>query len=67
VYFIPMLLDPFRNGESAEAFDWNLIDALTPCGGIRIEDDVLVTEDGRDNLTRPFIPGHLDPPPKRKR
>jgi Xaa-Pro aminopeptidase len=32
--------------------DWRRIDALRGYGGIRIEDDVLVTDDGCDNLTR---------------
>ena len=34
--------------------------ALIGCGGIRIEDDVYVTTDGREDLTRPLIPGHRD-------
>ena len=60
LYFIPMLLDPHRSGRDAGLFDWNLIDALLPYGGIRIEDDVLVTRDGFENLTRPHVAGHRD-------
>ncbi len=59
LYFIPMLLRPFRNGEKREhgsKFNWNLIDALTPCGGIRIEDNVKVTASGCENLTRKYLP-----------
>ena len=55
LYFIPMLLAEFRD-QADPAFDWDLIDALTPCGGIRIEDDVAVTPEGPDNLSRPFVP-----------
>jgi Xaa-Pro dipeptidase len=58
LYFIPLLLDPLRSGEHAGDFDWDRIDAMIPHGGIRIEDDVCVTEKGREDLTRPFIPGH---------
>jgi Xaa-Pro dipeptidase len=56
LYFIPMLLKPFREGEHASRFEWNLIDELTPLGGMRIEDDVLVTETGNRNLTREYLP-----------
>ncbi len=56
LYFIPMLLRPFRENEHKGAFDWALIDALTPCGGIRIEDNLLVTATGHRNLTRPHLP-----------
>jgi Xaa-Pro dipeptidase len=55
VYFIDMLLKPFRTGTHAEQFDWELIDRLLPLGGVRIEDNVLVTNDGHRNLTRPYI------------
>jgi curved DNA-binding protein CbpA len=56
LYFIPMLLEPFRANPSADAFNWKLIDDLIPSGGIRIEDDVLVTEGGCENLSRPWVP-----------
>lgn len=56
LYFIPMLLEPFRTSRDAEAFDWKLIDTLIPFGGIRVEDDVVVTDSGCENLTRPFVP-----------
>ncbi len=56
LYFIPMLLRPFREGEHAPRFDWKLIDELIPLGGMRIEDNVLVTETGNRNLTREYLP-----------
>jgi Xaa-Pro dipeptidase len=52
LYFIPMLLKPYRNGADSKAFNWKLIDELMPLGGIRIEDDVYVTESGPKNITR---------------
>ena len=55
LYFIPMLLDEQRSGADAELFDWALIDELIPCGGIRIEDDVLCTEHGFDDLSRGYF------------
>jgi Xaa-Pro dipeptidase len=56
LYFIPMLLRPFRENEHKAKFNWALIDELTPCGGIRIEDNLLVTPGGHRNLTRPHLP-----------
>ena len=59
LYFIPMLLRPFRTGDKIEhsaKFNWPLIDALAPNGGIRIEDNVLVTKTGHLNLTRKHLP-----------
>jgi len=52
IYFIPMLLRRFRSGPEASAFDWDTIDALTPLGGVRVEDNVVVGERGPRNLTR---------------
>ena len=55
-YFIPMLLRPFRGNGHAGRFNWKLIDELAPNGGIRIEDDMLVTATGARNLTREHLP-----------
>jgi len=52
VYFIPGLLAALRQGPHAGAVNWTLVETLAACGGIRIEDDVLVTASGHDNLTR---------------
>lgn len=56
LYFIPMLLDPFRGGASRSAFDWDLVGELILCGGIRVEDDVYVGAEAIRNLTREALP-----------
>ena len=56
VYFIEMLLDRWRNGKNRSAINWDAVDALTPYGGVRIEDNVLVTDTGPRNLTREHLP-----------
>jgi len=56
IYFIPTLLDKCRNADSSNYFNWRLIDELIPFGGMRIEDNILVLKDSRENLTRKFIP-----------
>ena len=43
VYFIDMLLRAAPRRARRGRFDWELIDRLTPLGGIRIEDNVVVT------------------------
>jgi Xaa-Pro dipeptidase len=55
VYFIDMLLREHRVGPHSELIDWALVDKLKPFGGVRIEDNVLVTAAGHVNLTRPHI------------
>ena len=52
LYFIPMLLEQKR-AENAPV-NWDLIDLLTPFGGIRIEDNVRILPEGAgiENLTR---------------
>ncbi len=56
LYFIPMLLEPYRTGPNRDAFDWALVDRLIPSGGIRIEDNLLIGRDENRNLTREFLP-----------
>ena len=53
IYFIDSLLLPLRG---RPGFDWKLVDALAPLGGVRIEDDLLVTTSGNRNLTREVLP-----------
>ncbi|WP_192037052.1 Xaa-Pro dipeptidase [Halomonas sp. YLGW01] len=50
-YVIPMLLNPLRQSPAGQDVDWCVVDALAPHGGVRIEDNVLVTEQGAENLT----------------
>lgn len=57
LYFIPLLLAPLRAHPDANCIAWDLVDTLQPCGGIRIEDDVLITADGCTDLSRPLVPG----------
>ncbi len=52
LYFIPSLLQTLRQSPVAELIDWALVERLLPFGGIRIEDNVLVTADGIENFTR---------------
>ncbi len=54
-YFIPALLDELRALPIAAELDWKAIEALTPFGGVRIEDNLVVREGGHENLTRPFL------------
>lgn len=51
-YFIPLLLEPQRDTAIGKLLNWGLIDELYPYGGIRIEDNIRVTQTGAENLTR---------------
>lgn len=52
VYFIEMLLAPARANEHARHINWTRVDQFLPFGGVRVEDDVVVTDSGHRNLTR---------------
>jgi Xaa-Pro dipeptidase len=55
IYFIPSLLDELRRKPAAEVVGWKSVEALAKFGGVRIEDDILVTEHGCNNLSRPAL------------
>jgi len=52
MYFIDSLLARLRKGRAARHVNWRKLSALRKYGGIRIEDNVLVTTTGHRNLTR---------------
>jgi Xaa-Pro dipeptidase len=52
VYFIDMLLAAARADKRRELIDWQRVESLRPYGGIRIEDDIVTTTEGPENLTR---------------
>ena len=57
IYFIPFLLEKLRSDQKLkQLIHWELVGELTPLGGIRIEDNVVVKTSGPVNLTREFLP-----------
>jgi len=52
LYFIDSLLSELRQSEQGSAVDWDKVDTFRKYGGVRVEDDIVVTEDGHENLTR---------------
>ena len=56
IYFIEMLLQRWRRESKRAAVNWDAVEALAPYGGVRVEDDVLVTETAPRNLTREHLP-----------
>ncbi len=52
IYFVPAVLEPaIEDEEKAKYLNVEKVKELLSFGGVRIEDDVLVTEDGYENLT----------------
>lgn len=52
LYFVDMLLAELKKKPAAKDIDWARVDAFRKYGGIRVEDDVVCTEDAPENLTR---------------
>lgn len=59
IYFIPALIDEWKaNGHCKEFINFDLLDTYRDFGGIRIEDDLLITADGCRFLGSKRIPYH---------
>ncbi len=58
VYFIEGLLETLKASEHTGLVDWGVVAELAPLGGVRIEDDLIVTggESVIRNLTREVLP-----------
>jgi len=58
IYFIDGLLETLRASEHAALVNWKLVDELARLGGVRIEDDLIVTGGAAvtRNLTREVLP-----------
>jgi Xaa-Pro aminopeptidase len=59
IYFIPALIDDWKaSGHCAEFLNFDLLETYKDFGGIRIEDDVLITKDGCRFIGQERIPYH---------
>lgn len=55
IYFIPHLVELWRSeGRHSEFLDYERLESFLGFGGIRVEDDVVVTDDGHRVLGRPI-------------
>ena len=60
IYFIPALIDKWRaEGLYKEFINYDLLETYKDFGGIRLEDDLLITPDGCRVLGQNIIPYHL--------
>jgi len=60
IYFIPILLEALAQSDLKADVNWQKIDRFLPFGGIRIEDNILMTDTGAINLTRQAFAGKRD-------
>lgn len=61
IYFIPHLIDLWRSeGKHTEFINYDLLETYKDFGGIRLEDDILITDDGCRVLGKNTIPYHID-------
>ena len=61
IYFIPALIEQFkRDGIGREFVDYSKLESYYDFGGVRIEDDVLVTPDGSRLLGKRRLPASPD-------
>ena len=57
LYFIEPLLRKWRENGDVAAINWDKVETLAPYGGIRIEDNMVVTDGVPRNLTRDAFAG----------
>ena len=61
IYFIPALIDKWRaEGLHKEFINYDLLETYKDFGGIRLEDDILITDTGCRVLGERIIPYHAD-------
>lgn len=61
IYFIPALIDDWKkNGTNSQFLNFDKIDEYRDFGGIRIEDDVLITDEGCRFIGSKRIPYHVE-------
>jgi len=52
IYFIPLLLKKLADSSQSSVINWELIEIMKPFGGIRVEDNILISRSANVNLTR---------------
>lgn len=61
VYFIPHLIDEWKSkGLHRDFINYDALDAYRDFGGVRIEDDILITSEGCQLIGDNLIPWHLE-------
>jgi len=59
IYFIPALIDDWRKrGLHKDFINYDKVEEYKDFGGIRIEDDILITKDGCRIVGKDVIPYH---------
>lgn len=59
IYFVPAVLEPaIADPEKNQFLNTEKVESLLGFGGVRIEDDIIVTEDGLENMTN--VPKKVD-------
>ena len=61
VYFIPHLIDLWRSEKKhADFINYDAVEAFKDFGGVRLEDDIIITETGCEVIGDKIIPYHID-------
>lgn len=61
IYFIPHLIDLWRSeGKHKDFINYDAVEAYRDFGGIRLEDDILITDTGCQLISDEIIPWHID-------